>query len=81
MSQYSDSNSIDDAPKAYQCFCCKNYTTYSGIYLHVKFKHTELFNKYKKMKITKLLKKKRLSDGSELYKLENILEQITEPLK
>lgn len=47
----------DRQTKYYSCFCEKSFTTYPGIYLHLKTKHANLFQKYKKLKITKLFKK------------------------
>lgn len=34
--------------RLYNCFCEKRFTTYPGLYLHLKSKHTNLFPKYKR---------------------------------
>ncbi len=41
MSNVSEKEENNDSnePKHYECFCLKIYTTYSGIYLHLKSKH------------------------------------------
>jgi hypothetical protein len=65
----------DPLPRIYACFCQKRFTTYPGIYLHLKSKHTNLFQKYKKLKITKLFKKMRDDQGTEIYRLDKISER------
>ena len=62
----------DPLPRIYSCFCDKIFTTYPGIYLHLKSKHANLFQKYKKLKITKLFKKVKDDKGSEVYKLDKL---------
>lgn len=47
----------DPLPRLYSCFCGKYFTTYPGIYLHLKSKHAPQFPVYKQLKITKLFKK------------------------
>lgn len=49
--------------RVYICFCEKRFTTYPGVYLHLKSKHGNVFEKYKKLKITKLFKKIEGSPG------------------
>lgn len=62
----------DPLPRIYACFCEKRFTTYPGIYLHLKSKHSHLFQKYKKLKITKLFKKTHDDKGIEIYKLDKL---------
>jgi hypothetical protein len=62
----------DPLPRIYSCFCDKIFTTYPGIYLHLKSKHSNLFQKYKKLKITKLFKKIRGENNSEIFKLDKL---------
>ena len=59
----------DPTPRLYACFCKKYFTTYPGIYLHLKSKHNHLFGIYKQLKITKLLRKEKLENGRDLYQL------------
>lgn len=35
-----------EADGHYQCFCLKIYRSFSGIYLHLRYKHQEFFQKY-----------------------------------
>jgi hypothetical protein len=65
----------DPLPRIYLCFCEKVFTTYPGIYLHLKSKHGNLFQKYKKLKITKLFKKGKDEKGSEVYRLDKLSEK------
>jgi hypothetical protein len=74
-SECSVSALSDPLPRIYSCFCDKIFTTYPGIYLHLKSKHANLFQKYKKLKITKLFRKVRGEDGTEMYRLEKISEK------
>jgi hypothetical protein len=64
----------DSTPRTYICFCEKKFTTYPGIYLHMKSKHSNLFLKYKKLKITKLFRKTYDERGGEVHRLEKISE-------
>ena len=77
MSNVSEKEENNDSnePKHYECFCLKIYTTYSGIYLHLKSKHFQLFVKYKKLKITKLFKKIKRVDGAIILQLEKITDK------
>ena len=70
-SQESQSNDdlADTVPRTYVCFCDKKFTTYPGIYLHMKAKHSNLFLKYKKLKITKLFRKTVDEKGGEVHRL------------
>lgn len=74
-SECSVSALSDPLPRIYSCFCDKIFTTYPGIYLHLKSKHANLFQKYKKLKITKLFHKVRAEDGTEMYRLDKISEK------
>jgi hypothetical protein len=65
----SSEHSADTPSLIYVCFCAKRFTTYSGIYLHLKSKHKSLFQKYKKLKISKLFKKAKDSTGAEIQLL------------
>jgi hypothetical protein len=60
----SQSEASEQQQRSYTCFCSKVFTTYPGIYLHLKSKHNTLFLKYKKLKITKLFRKAKGSNGS-----------------
>jgi hypothetical protein len=51
--ELSNSALSDPLPRVYSCYCHKIFTTYPGIYLHLRTKHPDLFPKYKKRKITK----------------------------
>lgn len=62
----------DPTPRLYSCFCGKFFTTYPGIYLHLKSKHNNLFGIYKQLKITKLFKKHKTTNGNDLYILEKV---------
>jgi hypothetical protein len=65
----------DPLPRLYSCFCEKIFTTYPGIYLHLKSKHSNLFQKYKKLKITKLFKKVKGENNNDVFKLDKICEK------
>lgn len=64
----------DSHNRIYICFCEKRFTTYPGVYLHLKSKHADVFEKYKKLKITKLFRKIEESQNTEIFRLEKLSE-------